>query len=265
MIYNIFGSEDSIDIDVMVYVDTIPNTEDGKNKCAELEKQLSEELQTRSFSIDESSYKQIKENEEPKLSQEIIKKVNVNLAIVKDGIIVDCFKGTPDEVNNSVFFTYVLHKQKYECMVKRKVIRDIQLKCARSVRIILSFLSRTEHRDKVKFALKGGFHDKLKVLKEINIAKLDDLGKNNQSLEDFYKVVAFQIGQCFSLIHLYEQEIYTKNQVIENFPELAPFIKREKIKDKSYIEKIKIGFVGVLSMVYDRKDIVEHTNWRKNS
>ena len=85
-VYNVFGSGDSLDCDFMVFVDSIPAIEDSKRLCAEYEKQLGEHLES---------------------SQEM----NANLAVVRDGVIVDCFKGTPDEVNNSILTTYLKHNQ----------------------------------------------------------------------------------------------------------------------------------------------------------
>lgn len=37
--------------------------------------------------------------------------MNCNLVVVNDGILVDCFKGTVDELNNAILYTYGLHKQ----------------------------------------------------------------------------------------------------------------------------------------------------------
>ena len=84
LIYNFFGSGDSIDRDVMVYVDEIPSQPDqGKKLCTTYANLL--------FS---------------KLGE-----VDCNLGVVKDGVMVDVVKGGACETNNSVLHTYHLHNR----------------------------------------------------------------------------------------------------------------------------------------------------------
>ena len=81
IIFQIFGSENSLDYDIIVFVDSISSN-----------KQISHDL------ITEYEYKLkhilFVENIYP------IKPLNANLAVLKDGIIIDSFKGSSDEVNN---------------------------------------------------------------------------------------------------------------------------------------------------------------------
>lgn len=198
MTYTIFGSKDSLDYDVMVYVDSIPPIQKCKELCAEYEELLKAELPD--------------------------KKINVNLAVVDDGQIVSVFKGTPDECNNSILLTHYFHEQKHPVLVKRRTERDVPLKLARGLRSVLSFLSRTEYRPLVKKALKGTAEEKLSALEQIDLAAIADLGKNNQDVVEFYKQAAFQIGQCLALID--GEELYTKEQIRSEFPRLGPYLQR---------------------------------------
>ncbi len=70
----IHGSEDSLDIDVLYFVSNMPDVQAGLKFCAS-------------------------------------KQENRNVAQLRDGIVIECLKGLPDEVNNSVFTTYELHPE----------------------------------------------------------------------------------------------------------------------------------------------------------
>ncbi|MFW6130450.1 MAG: hypothetical protein ACOC56_04625 [Atribacterota bacterium] len=191
--YDIFGSEDSQDYDVMVYVNKIPNT----NECRKLTKKYNKKLSS------------ILTN----------KKVDVNLAVLKNGIIIDVYKGTPDECNNSVFRTA---KNPY---VTKIVPRNVTLKVARALRIMLSFLSRTEHRPQIKKALKSKTQIKIDTLLEINFQYIKNLNKNNQNLQDFYKQAAFQLIQVAGLIDY--TEIYSKKEAAVFNPSLKKCLYRK--------------------------------------
>ena len=125
--YNVFGSDDSQDYDIMIFVDKIPSTQESKEMCLKIESELQVIFPN--------------------------KKTNVNLAVIENGIIVDVFKGTSDECNNSIFRTYSIHNQSCPLLIDREVPRDLNLKLARSLRAILSFLSRTSYSNEVKKAL----------------------------------------------------------------------------------------------------------------
>jgi len=202
--YNIFGSKDSIDIDVMVFVDKLPNTtEECKDACHKYEK----ELDLGDFS-------------------------NVNLAVVKDGIVTECFKGTPDEVNNSILATYGLHDkyQEFDCQVDRPVERDIPLKIARCFRIILTLISRTQYRAEVKKALKGDVEEKIEFLQYLDFTTIDSFNKNGLTDIDCWKAIVFQIIQTIFLID--NIEIYTKGEAKAVSPPLTPVIMRENISEE---------------------------------
>ena len=79
---------------------------------------------------------------------------NKNIIVICDGIVVDCFKGLPDEVNNALYTTYPLHIQEYPLLVNRMVSRDIFLKDITVTRKLLSSLTRTNLRPAIKEALR---------------------------------------------------------------------------------------------------------------
>lgn len=64
----------------------------------------------------------------------------------------------------------------------------------------------------------------LNVLNLINFELLEDLGKN-QSLKDFRKCVAFQLGQCLGLLD--DKEFYTKSEIIKDYPDFKYFLLRD--------------------------------------
>lgn len=197
IVWNLFGSETSIDADIMVVVDK-PLSKDDSHKMCNI-------LKTNS---------QIKD-----ISK---KNLNINIAVVKDSTITWVFKGTPDETNNSIFNTYKLHEQKHKCIVGKLVPRDINTKIVRSIRVILTTLTRTELRKECKTALRTNTIDaRLKVLELVDFTKLTIDDSSNT-----YKTIAFQIGQTIALIN--GSEIYTKTDVGKLFPKLIVFLERNK-------------------------------------
>lgn len=194
MIKYIHGSKNSIDTDVHYVFEKLPSLTECKTFCS------SNPIENR------------------------------NIIIIKNGIVTECYKGTPDEVNNSLLDTYKLHKQDYELLVTRKVNRIVPLKIVRAIRIILSHISRSQYRAEVKQALKDNWIDKIKLLKEIdfNLINFSELNKN-MSAEDIKKTIAFQIGQTLSLIN--GIELYDKEIIAEHYPSLKEYIFRVKDTD----------------------------------
>lgn len=124
-IYQIFGSENSLDVDVVFFIEEMPET-------------IVEKLAlSKEFSKSITSFFPEKE-------------INANLAVCKNGHLVEVYKGTTDELNNALFYTYSFHEQKQENQITKLLLRDVDLKFLRSIRMILSFLSRTEYRILVK-------------------------------------------------------------------------------------------------------------------
>ena len=212
--FQIFGSRSSKDLDVMVFVDSIPKIDDAHNIIKSL-------------------------NTEIKSFTKTDKEVNSNLAIIKDGVILKVFKGTEDECNNSLIDTYDLHTQYHENQITSRIIRDVELKKLRTLRVLLSFVTRTKHREDVKRALKSDALLKISVLKNINITNLftdtDVIKKVNY--DDFIKVYAFQLGQTLGLID--NVELYTKEDIANKYPNLKSFLDRDITSDIEILESYK--------------------------
>lgn len=207
--FQIFGSENSLDYDVMVFVDEIPEIIDQSHTlCKMYDTELSKILTD--------------------------KPLNCNLAIVEDGYIVKVFKGTPDEVNNALFYTYDFHTQYHSLVVKEPIVREYDMKILRAYRNILSFFSRSHLRAVIKPALRGDLRDKIPVMKMIDFEVMKDFPGKKESIKDIYKVISFQFGQLFSLVDGFEKDSYTKNGLIQNYPDLAPMLRREELSDRDY-------------------------------
>jgi len=141
---------------------------------------------------------------------------NRNIITINDGVVTNCFKGTIDEVNNGLFYTYQLHQQEYPLLVTRLVERDVLIKSVRVVRCLFSHCSRTQYRDEVKKALNSpSWNYKIKVLQSIDFTQISDFGKNG-TREDVLKIFAFQLGQILALFN--GSELYTKNDIARQFP-----------------------------------------------
>ena len=207
--FQIFGSENSLDYDVMVFVDEIPEIIDQSHTlCKMYDAELSKILTD--------------------------KPLNCNLAIVEDGFIVKVFKGTPDEVNNALFYTYDFHTQYHPLLVKEPIVREYDMKILRAYRNILSFFSRSDLRAVIKPALRGNLRDKIPVMKMIDFEVMKDFPGKKESIKDIFKIVSFQFGQLFSLVDGFEKDSYTKNGIILNYPDLEPMINRKDLSLSDY-------------------------------
>ena len=212
-LYQIFGSESSEDLDVMVFVDEIPSTiEESKDLCHFWNEKI-----------------------------ESNKKVNSNLAVLKDGIIIDIYKGCSCECNNSLYNTYKYHIQKYPLQIERLVERDIDLKIMRSARSILMILSRSQFRIQIKNALRSDFIKKIQTLEYIDYSVLteDDI-RERIDFKDALKQISFQLGQSIALMD--GVELYTKEDVSNMFPSLEDMLLRKE-PNLIEIEKYKNEFV----------------------
>ena len=128
--FYIFGSENSQDYDVLVSVDNIPkNIDDAHNICKYFNDKLSKILSD--------------------------KPLNCNIGIFDNNKIIKVFKGTCDELNNVLYYTYKNHKQYYPNPISKIVERDVNEKILRVARFIITFYSRTHLRPEIKLALRG--------------------------------------------------------------------------------------------------------------
>ncbi len=203
--FQLYGSASSIDLDIMVFVDSLGSIDDNK-KTIEV-------------------YKERFKNLFPQY------KCDVHLAVVKDGMIVDVSHGTYDECNNSLYYTYRNFRQPYPNAIERpydRVGTDFyHIKMKRVARFILSFFSREpELRKDIKSALRGDLNERIRVLKLIDFTKHTEFPGKKERKEDIYKVCAFQFAQVSGLAC--GGELFTKEDVIHNFSVLADFILRKE-------------------------------------
>jgi len=189
MIKYIHGSEDSIDIDVFYVFDELPDFKFCQEFCSDKEE-------------------------------------NRNIITIQNGVVDKCFKGTSDEVNNGLYYTYHLHKQEHPLLVERLLERDVLHKDIRAFRGIFSYLSRTKYRQEIKRGLKSDWTTRIKILEQVDWSEVKDFGKIF-SKKDILKVYAFQLGQSLGLHE--GIELYTKSTISERYPELRKYLYREDV------------------------------------
>lgn len=217
-IYQIFGSENSLDLDLVFFIEEMPETILEK---LSLSKKLSESIK--------SFYPE--------------KQINANLAVQKNGHLIEVYKGTTDELNNALFYTYQNHSQKFDNQITKLLVRDVDLKFLRSTRMILSFLSKTKYRPLIKNALKGDLDEKIQALEKIDLKDIGSFGKNINDLNSI-KSITFQLGQAISLHD--GKELYTKNEIAREFPDLRKYLLREENTDFENLQKWLLNFIVIL-------------------
>lgn len=212
----IFGSEDSLDIDVVYIFDEMPSLNDCKKFCSD-------------------------------------KIENRNIVCIEEGIVSKSFKGTTDEMNNVIFNTFKLHKQELnENPIKRIVVRNKEIKTIRTIRGILSELSRTDYREIIKKTLKSYLWlDRINCLKEIDIDKIVDYEKTTRT--EFFKFLAFQLGQTIGLFE--GKELYTKKTVSEEYPKLKKYLYREENTDSKDLIDFFNYFIVILESEIKYKQV----------
>lgn len=211
----VFGSLSSQDADLLVLVDSIPQTQEAKNLCVKYQEEL-----------------------QPLFS----KPTNVNLGIVLDGVLTAVLKGSLDEVNNSLIDTYAFHEQKIPLIITKRMERRVEDKVLRATRIVLATLSRSQHRGIVKSALKENLIGRLAALETIDFSH--ELKEIKYPLKDIYKTLAFQMGQALALLEA-SSECYTKESIGELYPELNSFLMREDC-NLVELENFKRRFVSAV-------------------
>lgn len=181
------GSEDSLDDDIYYVVDKITSFNDAKSFCDSVTEQ------------------------------------NVNIITIDNGLITSCYKGTLDEIQNSLIRTYPLHEQSFKLLIETPVKRDILLKTIRVVRCFLSHTTRTQYRKEVKKALnEPNWNLKISTIRLIDFNSILDFKDNKV---DVIKVFAFQLAQILGLLE--NVEIYTKSEASSHFPKLKKYLYRE--------------------------------------
>lgn len=199
-VFNIFGSSTSRDIDFLV--PNIPRPQDVTSIAQNYERQLKSTL-----------------------SPDGSKELDCNLGVVEDGVLIWVYKGTPDISNNAIFDTYVLHKQFHPCIIKRRVSRNIPYLIIRTIRILVSKVTRTTIRTIARQALRSKPYEQLQFLIKLDFQNFSYNEKRTNSTDN-YKSIAFQIGQLSALLQ--NKEIFTKEEIGLFNPKLIPFLSREK-------------------------------------
>lgn len=149
---------------------------------------------------------------------------NKNIIVIGDGIVVDSFKGLPDEVNNALYTTYPLHVQEYPLLVNRMVSRDVFLKDITVTRKLLSSLTRTNLRPVIKDALRGNWQCRLSALRSLALSEIRFMQSDDGFPLELRKMFAFQLGQAIGLHQ--GKELYTKADISAAFPNLHPYLYR---------------------------------------
>jgi hypothetical protein len=220
--YYFYGSKDSLDADVLIEIskDMMPAEQEDRKRLIK------------------------------SIEQEYDLSWNANLIVVENGIITDTIypKTWIDSLNNSLYSTYDNHKDKqvFPLPINRMVPRNKLLAIYKTVRTILSMLSRTHYRSTVKPILNGihPFNLKIDAWRKIDLTTIDNFNQDNTSDVDAWKIIAFYLGQNISLIK-YNLEIYTKIDLYVNHPLLKSFIYREEItqKDKQYLSQLIVYYL----------------------
>lgn len=206
----IHGSEDSLDLDVYLLLNEPITDIDCKKLC---------------YEITDS---------------------NSNPIYIENGEVKWVYKGTIDEVNNSIYYTYKLHKQEYENPINHLVERDIGLKTLRTIRGLLSNCSRTDYRNIVKPAIRDvNLLNKLEVIKKIDYEKINDYQKT--SPVEMLKFFAFQLGSTFPLI-MNKKELFSKKDVAREYPFLEEFLYRKSDVNIKKLNDFKNEFCDYLKL-----------------
>jgi len=215
------GSEDSLDHDTYVIFDHIPTFKEAKSFCTSKTED------------------------------------NANILVIEDGKVTWCFKGIEDECNNSLLMTYGLHDQEFPCPIFETVKRNVDVKVIRTVRGLLSYFSRTEHRIEIKKALRSTDSD-LKM-DTLDLCQLSlDVDFKKASHIEVFKFFAFQMGQTKALIE--GVELFSKSSVAERYPELTPYLYRENINAiaiDSFFQSFKLELRTYIDSMIDSVQVFE--------
>lgn len=217
LVYFIYGSHDSVDLDIAVMYQNMSVFK--PDQIHKIEREIKLQL------IDDLDCK---------------KDIDVNLFSVADGKVTWCSKGTPDEFNNMLLCHYGLHKQVHDLPIIEKVERNIGVKIYRTLRGLLSYFSRGKNRVEVKKLLHkmGQGEDLNNCLDTIAFLSTVDV---NDELEGFYQkgshedVFKFFCVQCIQLIALLDgDELFTKQDYCKYFDNnefIVEMISRNHISD----------------------------------
>lgn len=177
-------------------------------------------------SIDEDYYLVVKELPTQPEFKEFLKTTtkDYNCITIEDGKVTGCLRGTVDEINNSIYYTFSNHKQSIsENPIKNLVERDVFIKVNMVVRDLLSHVSRTHLRVEVKKALTECVLSKrIRVLHLISLTTIEDFGKTTK--QEALKIYAQRIGLLIALLE--GKELFDKSDYKDVF---KPFLYRREI------------------------------------
>lgn len=124
---------------------------------------------------------------------------NATFVVVEDGVLIDTIypKSWVDSLNNAVLKTYIHHKQLFIMPIKKELTRNKTLAIYKTIRTVLTFLTRTHLRTEIKPILKWvhSFDKKVKVMQSLDFSILDVFNQKNANDEDIWKIIAFYIAQ----------------------------------------------------------------------
>jgi hypothetical protein len=214
------GSKDSLDIDIIYIFEKLPTAKECYEFCSET------------------------------------KEENRNIITIKNGLVHECFKGTPDALSNQLFMTYDNHKQKFPNPIKFLIERNIPLKNVRGIRQILGIVGkqRNYYRDLVRDSLKSmDFFKRLEVLKEIDFVHVFEFKENEEDADKIYgiKSIAFQL--CQTIAQIDGVEIYSKSSVVEFDKTLKPFVYRdfEYLKESKHLELLNEYKLKIIERLHE--------------
>lgn len=171
------------------------------------------------------------------------KNKRIVLCTTKNGIINKVSIGLPDELNNSLFYTYALHKQYHPCLVNRSVKRNIPAKIKLVIKEILRILSETQYKQKILPVINKEFNEQYEVFKSLeldNLSFLFNIESEDQidtKVKTFKQAAIFELMQCIGLLD--NIEIYTAMECYYQYNILVwDDISLNEIKNK-LVEKIE--------------------------
>jgi hypothetical protein len=235
----IFGSKSSLDLDVMFIINKPCETKKASQDFCEFIKgadALREELRY------------------------LDKELNSNLCTIENKNVTWSYKGTCDEIQNSLIDTYANWEQKYPLdLVRTK--RDVNLKITRTLRVVISVMTRSNFRAETKKSLKSkDLIQRLDVLKNIKFEELE-LYHKKITLTNCFKLIAFQLGQTLGLIE--GVEVYSKEGVWKLYPHLSKMLMRQDLDPEDIVSltEFKNIFVNEVEKIIDTdKTILDFTD-----
>lgn len=223
------GSSDSKDIDIVYLVsDHLPSAKDFSRLCEEEQKRQ--------------------------------KNVDLNVALVRNGHVVDCIRGVPSELNNALLRTAPLHpenedeEKKKQLSLLQPVERSVGEKFVCTLQKITIMLRRhARHRDRcIKMLKSNSAHDMWHWLRD----DVDWRQDHEECDLDDVKQVAFMLGQTLSM-QQGESEWYTKKELCEAHPSLTPYLMRhDNITDWSPLQIVSDKVCSLMLNIWQRGEEV---------